>query len=90
MYWKKLKKILKKELYPIQYENKEKNIIIARIEQKWLAPAGELVIFDLIELEVNKVEVFIFSKDLLDSGVNFNRNVKNVNRLSKKLKNTFN
>ncbi len=85
-----IKKILKKELYPIQYENKEKGIIMARIEQKWLAPAGELIIFDLKELATNKVEVFIFSKDLLDSAINFNRNVKNVNRLLKVLENAFN
>ncbi len=74
----------------IQYKNKEKGIIIARVEQKWLAPAGELMVFDLKELATdNKVEVLIFSKDLLDSGVNFNRNVKNVNRLMKELKNTL-
>ncbi|QMU64207.1 MAG: hypothetical protein GKR88_07840 [Flavobacteriaceae bacterium] len=85
-----IQKLLKKLFYPIQYKNKEKGIIIARVEQKWLAPAGELMVFDLKELATdNKVEVLIFSKDLLDSGVNFNRNVKNVNRLMKELKNTL-
>jgi len=82
-----IKKILKKQFYPIQFENKEKNIIIARIEQKWLAPAGELIVFDLKEIETNKIEILIFSKDLLNSGVNFNRNVKNVEKFIQEINN---
>ena len=84
-----IKKILKKLSYAVQYENREKNIVIARVEQMWLAPAGQLLLFDLKEITVNKVEILIFSKDLIDSGMNFNRNVKNVNRLLKEIRNAL-
>lgn len=76
-----IKSILKRFIFPIQYENLSKCFIVAKIEQIWWAPAGELIIIDIKEVEKGKTEVLLFSKDFPDVGMNFNRNVKNVERL---------
>lgn len=76
---KRVKKVLKKLIYPIQYENE--NTIIAKNENAVFAPAGELIIFDIIVEENANTKLLFFSKDLITVGNNFNRNVKNVDRL---------
>lgn len=85
-----IKSIFKKLIYPIQYENEEKYFIVAKIEQIWLAPSGELIIIDLKYIEDDMTEIVILSKDLVDTGMNFNRNVKNVNRMSEIFNKEFN
>ena len=83
--FKVINSILKRFIFPIQYENLSKCFVVAKIEQIWGAPAGELIIIDIKEVEKDKTEVLLFSKDFPDVGMNFNRNVKNVERLIHKI-----
>lgn len=82
--------ILKKLFYNIQYSNKEKTFIVAKNVSANFGPAGVIVIIDVQDVGDNKIKISIISTDLTDVTVNFNRNVKNVNRLINEVKNELN
>jgi len=84
------KNILKKLFYNMQYSNKEKAFIVAKNVSADFGPAGVIVIVDIKNEDSNRVKISITSTDLTDVTWNFNRNVKNVNRLIDEVANELN
>ncbi|GAA0739198.1 hypothetical protein [Gaetbulibacter jejuensis] len=81
--------IIKKMFYNVQYINEEKTFLVAKNVSANFGPAGVIIIIDAENEDPDKTKLIITSTNLTDVTVNFNRNVKTVNKLIKKLNKEF-